>query len=60
MCNQPSSSATPGATVGPWTKISPSWIRRWVVSSGRPADPARRSASAGESVVTCDAVSVSP
>ena len=42
MCSQPSASARPGATVGPWTRISPSWIRRWVVSSGRPAEPSLR------------------
>ncbi len=47
MCSQPSASARPGATVGPWTRISPSWMRRWVVSSGRPAEPSLRRASTG-------------
>ena len=38
--SHPSSSAQPGATTGPWTRISPSWIRRCVVSSGPPASRA--------------------
>ena len=47
MCSQPSASARPGATVGPWTRISPSRMRRWVVSSGLPAEPSLRLASPG-------------
>src|SRR6266540_1215093 len=60
VCSQPSSSAQPGATTGPCTRISPSWMRRCVVSSGRPAEPSLRCASLGVRVVTCEAASVRP
>ena len=53
--------AIPGATVGPRTRIEPSSSTfTSLASSGVPAEPGRRRASPGGSVVTWEAVSVRP